>query len=174
MEPVLVEARRPRIRGHERAGVVRWSLLALVATLVAAGCGGEGRLDREELVAKANEICAAYDSKQNDVLVPSADPTNPATPFRQRAMWGAAINQIAQIGRQEVKALRKLRPPEELEGRFGKFLAAKDAGFDALGETADAAKRNNPERVKTAGRTARAKLATVTKLADELGLSKCA
>jgi len=146
----------------------------LAATLVAAGCGGDGRLDREELVTRANEICTAYDAKQNDVLVPSVDPTNPATPFRQRAMWGAAINQIAQIGHQEVKALRKLRPPEVLEGRFEKLLAAKDEGFDELAKTAQAAKRNNPGRVKTAGRTARAKLATVTKLANELGVDKCA
>jgi hypothetical protein len=148
-------------------------LVAALLVAAAAGCG-ESRLDRQELLTKANAICASYERRQNEVQVPSVDPTNPATPFRLRAQWGAAINQIALFGRQEVDALRKLSPPEEFERRFQRLLTAKDAAFDGLAETADAAKRNRPQKAKTAGHAAQVKLAKVKTFADALGAKSCA
>ena len=148
-------------------------MVAALLVAAAAGCG-ESRLDRQELLTKANAICASYDKRQNEVQVPSVDPTNPATPFRLRAQWGAAINQIALLGRQEVDALRKLRPPEEFEGRFQRLLTAKEAAFDGLAATGNAAKRNRPQKTKTAGAAAQVKLARVKTSADALGAKRCA
>jgi hypothetical protein len=145
----------------------------LVAALVAAGCGS-GPLNANELVTRANAICKEYTQKQNDVEFPSVNPTDPSTSFRDRAMWGAALNQIVQLGRQEVVALRKLRPPNELEARFETFLAAKATAFDGLHAGAEAAKQNHPRAVKTTVDAARKKLARAGRFAKALGLQKCA
>jgi hypothetical protein len=88
-------------------------------------------------------------------------------------MWGAALNQIAQLGHQEVIALRKLRPPKHAEPRFRKLLDEKDAAFNKLHAAAEAALRNRPAKVKTLGRAAQAQLARVKKLATEFGVPKC-
>jgi hypothetical protein len=155
--------------------LVRVLAVAFVAALVAAasGCGGKARLDRTELLNRANAICREYAEKQNDVLVPSVNPIDPSTPFAERARWGAALNQIAQLGHQEVIALRTLRPPKNDEARFEKLLGEKDAAFDKLSEDAKAALRNRPAEVKTIGRAARAQLDRVRKLATEFGVPKC-
>jgi hypothetical protein len=155
--------------------LLRGLALAFVAALVAAasGCGGKARLDRTELLHRANAICRAYSQKQNDVQVPSVNPIDPSTSFTDRARWGAALNQIALLGHQEVIALRTLRPPKEAEARFEKLLDEKDAAFDKLNEDAKAALRDRPARVKTIGRAARAQLARVRKLATEFGVPKC-
>jgi hypothetical protein len=145
----------------------------LAVALVAAGCGS-GPLSENELVTKANAICNGYTEKQNEVEFPSVNPIAPKTSFRDRAMWGAALNQIVQLGHQEVTALRKLKPPKDLEARFETLLTAKEAAFDALHAGAEAAKRNRPALVKTTVPAARKKLARAGRLAKALELPKCA
>ena len=150
----------------------RAAILVLVCTFLAAGCGSD-RLNREELLARADRICKTYDMQQNSLPFPSTDPTASTTSFRERAQWGAALNQIVLLGRQEGVALEKLRPPEALEADYRRLLDAKDAAYDSLAATADAAKRNQPDRIKKLGAVGRKRLAEVTKLADAFGVSEC-
>jgi hypothetical protein len=90
-----------------------------------------------------------------------------------RAEWGVALKQVAYLGTQEVKALRKLRPPDELASRFDALVNRLDAAYADLLRGADAAKRNDVptlRRVVGAGRT---KLAKVPALARDAGVPRC-
>jgi hypothetical protein len=144
----------------------------LLVVVLAAGCGS-GRLSREKLVERANAICKSYDTQQNSLPFPSTDPIAPKTSFRERAQWGAALNQIVNLGRQEMKALRKLKPPKELEPAWNRLLAAKDSSYDSLSASATAAKRNRPDELKRIGAVSRRKLTKVTSLADAFGVRDC-
>ena len=146
-------------------------MLLLVVVLV-AGCGSD-RLSREKLVERANGICESYNTQQNSLPFPSTDPTSPATTFRERAQWGAALNQIVNLGRAEMAALHKLKPPEELEPAWNRLLAAKDSSYDSLSASAEAAKRNRPAALKRIGAVSRKKLTKVTSLADAFGVKEC-
>jgi hypothetical protein len=151
-------------------------LAGLVCALaaLAAACGGESAAKKKaEFLAKANAVCRQFDGLQNQVQVPSVNPLAAKTSHAARAQWGLGITQLAYLGTQEVKALGKLEPPEELEDDFRRLVTTKSGAFADLLEGADAAKRNRVSEIKApidAGRTA---LAQATRQARALGLKEC-
>ena len=160
---------RPLMRGRPLGLVVLFCALAALA----AGCGKSAADKKKDFVAQATSICNNFESQQNQVQVPSVNPLAAKTSHAARAQWGLAIKQLAYLGTQEVKALGKLKPPKELEGRFQQLLTTKGGAFADLTQGADAAKRNRISEIKApieAGRTA---LALATKQARALGLKQC-
>jgi hypothetical protein len=163
---------------------MRWSALGvlLVGTL-AAGCGGgdsspaspqERNQERRVFLNRANAICTEYRFKQNQVLFPSTNPVARRTTPAQRAQWGLSLKRIVDLGRQQVKALRELEPPEQLRVSYERVVAALEDAFDALSEAAEAGKRNKPATIQTAVARGRMALARVTRLANAAGLTGCA
>src|SRR5947207_14585535 len=110
---------------------MRGALVALLiaVALVAAGCG-KGRLSREDFVQQANADCKLYESRQDAVTFPTVNPIAEKTTHTQRAEWGLALKQIVDLGDQELRALRKLRPPKELENRYEDLLSAWQQAYD--------------------------------------------
>jgi hypothetical protein len=163
---------------------MRWSALGvlLVGTL-AAGCGGgdsgaktpqERNQERRVFLNQANAICTQYRFQQNQIQFPSTNPVAPRTTHAQRAQWGLALKRIVDLGRRQVKALRELEPPDQLRVRFDGVVDALETAFDALGEAAEAGKRNKPATIQTAVARGRAALGRVSTLARAMGLAGCA
>ena len=154
---------------------MRGSLVLVLAAVVvtASACGSSPAADRQHFVVEANRICSHFSTLQNQVQFPSTNPVAPGTSHAARAEWGVALKQVAYLGTQETKALRKLDPPGELAARFGSLLAVKDAAYAALLQGADAAKRNDPTVVRTAVQRGRAKLARAAVQAKALGVKSC-
>jgi hypothetical protein len=149
--------------------------LILLVCALASGCGGSGnsKKDRTQFLAKANGICDHYNQLQNQVTFPSVNPLEPGLTHVARAQWGLALKQVAQLGHAEVRALRKLDPPSDLQGGFREMVDTKQGAFDDLTRAADAAKLNHPTKIKPPTTAGQAKLARVTTLAKKLGTPKC-
>jgi hypothetical protein len=155
----------------------RWSLaaLVLVVALTATGCGGESAAkQKQDFLAKATSICSHFSELQNQVQFPSGNPLSARASHTSRAQWGLALNQIVNDGREEVRGLRKLKPPKDLRDRFQELLDTKEQAFDDLAKAADAAKRNHVAEIKPPVTAGRKKLAHGTQLARAISLPSCA
>jgi hypothetical protein len=148
--------------------------LALVLAFAATACGKSSKQKRQEFITHANAICIHFSTLQNEVRFPESNPLARGTTHRERAMWGLALNQVINYGRQQIRGLRRLKPPKDLHDRFEEMLALKTAAFDYLAKGADAAKRNHRTKIKPPVDAGRKKLAQVSTLARKIGLPKCA
>jgi hypothetical protein len=151
------------------------ALPVLMLALAAAGCGGsDPKKERQEFLAKANAICNQYESQQNAVQFPSVNPLAANVSHTARAQWGLAVKRIADLGRQEVKALQDVKAPKALRERFQELIDRKASAFDDLARGADAAKRNHRTQIRAPIDSGRKKLAAIATRAKALGLPKCA
>lgn len=166
-----------------RPGAIRSILLGvLLASTVAAGCGGDSKpktpqerqQERRVFLNKANAICEQHRAEQNQVQFPSVNPVAPKSTHAQRAQWGLALKRIVDIARREIKLLRELEPPEELRVRYNRVVTTLEDAFDGLSAAAEAGKRNRPAQIQSNVARARVDLANVTKLATAMGLPGCA
>jgi hypothetical protein len=149
-------------------------VLLLVVPLAAVGCGKSAKEHRQDFLAKGIGICSHFSTLQNEVRFPMGNPLAAKTSHVQRAQWGLALTQIVNFGRQEVRGLRKLKAPKDLRDRFEQMLDTKEAAFDDLAKSADAAKRNHTAEIKAPADAGRAKLSQAGMLAKAVGLPKCA
>lgn len=148
-------------------------VVLLVGSLAAAGCGGPRKVDRKAFVDEAGRICAHFSQLQNQVQFPSTDPTAASTTHAARAEWAVSLKQVAYLGTQEVKELRKLTAPDELAASFVVLVGRMDAAYADLLRAADAAKRNDVPRLKRNAASGRAKLNRLPALAARAGLPRC-
>jgi hypothetical protein len=147
--------------------------IAVVFSLVAAGCGKSSAEKKREFLAKANRICKNFEDQQNQVIVPSVNPLAANVTHRQRAQWGVGIKNLAVLGTQEVKALGTLKPPKDIADEFQALLTTKGGAFASLLQGADAAKRNHVSEISAPIKASRDALAQATKQARGLGLKEC-
>ena len=152
----------------------RWVLLGAALALLAAACGGKSAADkRTEFLAEANSICKHFEDLQNQVQVPSVNPVAKKTTPRSRAQWALGIKNLAYYGTQEVKALGKLEPPDDIADEFQALLTTKGGAFASMLEGADAAKRSHVAEISAPIAAAREGLSKATKQARALGLTEC-
>jgi hypothetical protein len=130
-------------------------------------------MNRGQFLTEANRICTHFSGLQNQVQFPSTNPVAAGTSHAARAEWGVALKQVAYLGTQETKALRRLDPPDELARQFASLLSVEDRAYATLLRSAEAAKQNDPALVRTTGESGRAILARATALAKTLGLPRC-
>jgi hypothetical protein len=151
----------------EHAGV------ALALALAAAGCGATSGARQRGFLAHANRICSHFSALQNEVQFPSVDPLVHSTTHAARAEWAVSLKRVAYLGKQEVKTLRQLRAPTELQRGFTILIDTKDAAFDDLLTGADAARRNDVAHIAQPVAAGRSKLARSAVLAKRLGAQRC-
>jgi len=147
-------------------------LLLLVVFLTSA-CGSNPAKERKTFLARANSTCTHFQTLQNNVQFPSINPLSTRPSHADRARWGLALKQIANLGRDEVRMLQNLKPPKDLQTRFRTMIDTKTSAFDELAKAADAAKLNHRTEIKPLTTAAQKKLAQAAKLAKGLGLPKC-
>jgi hypothetical protein len=113
--------------------------LLLVAGGAAAGIavafgGGDTSLTPEQYLARADAVCVSY-SRELD-RVPPPDPTSTAD-------VASSVGKALPILRAQADAVRRIRPPHELEARVRAFFVRTDRSLAALDAELQAAKRND-------------------------------
>jgi hypothetical protein len=148
---------------------LRLLLLAVaVPAFVAAGCGsGSERLTKSEFVTQADAICAKYEQRVQAAMrgVPAGD----------SAQLASAIERVLPVIRKGNDELRALSPPENLQGRYDRWMQIADGEVNAARKLHDALRDNDQPGVQTAFRQLQQRDADQDRLARELlGLTGCA
>jgi hypothetical protein len=142
-------------------------LLAGLALLLAAGCGGGGssddRLTSEQLVQKADAICAEYGRKVDALTDPQS--------FTELAAYARSARQALSDG---LSQLRELRPPTDLEARYERWVDAGDRALGRIDELQKAAEKKNQLEIQTLVAAAKREDDASDRLATELGMVECA
>jgi hypothetical protein len=146
----------------------RW--IALTVPLVAVGValpgcgGGSDRVSTAELVQKADEICGGERSSFGRIQ--SHAPPNAAVAAGQ-------TDELIRVTAGANSELRDLRPPEELQPAFDRYLKARDRALDQMKRGRDAAEDQDSATYGAAQAAAAAEVPERRKLADALGLKVC-
>lgn len=102
--------------------MTRAAAIALGALLVIAGCGGNGRLSRDELASRAGKICAQQAQQVLQI------PRGPATPENAAGYYGAVVGVV----QQGVDKFHKLKPPKDEAATYTQLLNELDRNLDIL------------------------------------------
>jgi hypothetical protein len=146
----------------------RWIALVLisVAGVIAAGCGGGGseRVSASELVQKADAICAQ--ERSSFTRIQAHAPPNASVAADQ-------TDELIKVTEDANTKLRDLKPPEELQAAYDRYLDARDRTIDQMKRGKDAAE-NQDSAIYGAAQAAVARDAPQRrKLARSLGLRVC-
>jgi uncharacterized lipoprotein len=144
-----------------RAAVV----IAVLAVLVAAGCGGGSsqRLSQDAYVSKADAICRDLDAKQRKLTAPASLDAIPAY-----------VDQALPSVDDGIAKLSKLRPPAELDATVKSWLASLDDARGLLVDLGKAAAKNDAAKVQSLGAQATTLTEKTHALAGSIGLTDCA
>ena len=148
---------------------VRAPAVALAATVFAAtGCGGsESRLSRSEFASQANAICAKYEQQVRKLMS--------GVPAGNEEQLAISITKVLPVIREGNDELRELRPPEDLQPRFDRWMRIADDEVGAAQELRDALRDNDRPAIQAAFGKLQAKDGDQDRLArQELGLTRCA
>ena len=138
--------------------LVAASLLALAA----AGCGGDDRLSGKEFTAKAEATCTRYEKKLARLPQP-----------KSLKDFGALADEAIPIVENGVEDLRGLKPPENLESKYEKWLDANDANVEDFKKLRDAAKAGDESKVRSLVDRVSANEKKGDELARDIGIDRC-
>jgi hypothetical protein len=144
---------------------VRRATPALLAIVVAAGCGGGsdgGRLTREQYAGKADAICTKYKQKTNAL-------SRPAT----LSDLADVADQVLPLLRDARGELRALRPPQDEQVKANAWLAQFDVIIDDVQTIRDKAQQNDTAAVQAAAAPALQHNQRANELAAQLGMKVC-
>jgi hypothetical protein len=140
-------------------------LLSFLVPAALAGCGEGGeQLNAEELVSRADAICAESGARFDQTQAES--PANPGEASEQ-------TDDLVEIASDALEELRNLRPPDELREPYDAYLEARGTSLELLEQGRDAARDQDEEAYATAQAKASAGLADRRKLAQAVGLKRC-
>jgi hypothetical protein len=142
---------------------MRRGLLALVAVLLAAGCGSSSRLSPEEYSKRADAICTKYNAKIKALGQPGSI----------RALPGY-VDRALPIARKGTDELRGLKPPKDEEKTAKEWLDQNDSVVAAMERLRDAAKHADRTGVQAALTDASSANRAANGFARQLGLRVCA
>jgi hypothetical protein len=151
-----------------RAAVLAAALSTLVASVLAAGCGGESTATAAPLSAaqwrsQANRICARYGRQIRRFPQPKAE-----------SDIAEFIAGVAPLWRRQANALRALRPPAELADRATTYVINLDYLAKWLVELHVARQRNDGGRSGAAVNKIRDSARSAKGWAERLRLRACA
>lgn len=132
--------------------------------ILAAGCGGDGdRLTREEFVSQAEAICEDYDARIEDL----GEPEN-------EEQLGEYTDELVRLVEEGVAEFRELRPPEELQDEYDRWMDSNEEAVDAARELDQAVEEQDSERLGQIATEVEQKEEEADELARDLGLEECA
>ena len=133
------------------------------AALLAAGCGGDDRLSREELASRADAICTKYEGELDQL----AEPQSLADVER-------LAKEAKPVIEDGVDELDSLRPPEDLEDEWDRWISGQRESIEALDDLREAAAARDDDRIQQVVQEQQGKEQEADDLARELGLDECA
>jgi hypothetical protein len=138
--------------------------IALLA-IHGAGCdGGEDRVTASELVQMADEICGK--ERNSFERIQSQPPPNASVAAEQ-------TTELIEVTENANSELRDLRPPEELESAYDRYLEARGRAVDQLKRGRDAAEDQDSAAYGAAQAAAARESPERRRLAEALGLKVC-
>jgi hypothetical protein len=140
-------------------------LLSAIAGVAISGCGGGSeRVSAAELVQKANEICRQERSTFERVQAHA--PPNASVAADQTSELIKATDDAN-------SELRDLKPPEELQSAYDRYLAARDQAVDEMNRGKDAAESQDSAAYGAAQAAVARGAPQRQRLAQSLGLKVC-
>jgi prophage DNA circulation protein len=139
--------------------------LALVVALAAAACGeskGGDRLSKEDYVRQADAICTTYEKRLDALPEPKT--------IDEVETLATKAKPIAEDGQ---AALRRLRPPVELEEDVDAWLELNQANVDAIDDLGAAAADSDEAEAQAVSKRAVENERKADALAERLGLVAC-
>jgi hypothetical protein len=130
--------------------------------LAAAGCGGDDRLTREELVEEADATCADFDQRIEEI----DEPESPEDIERY-------VQEIRPIVEEGTDELAELQPPEELEDEYDQWIQETRSAIDMFDELEEAAASGDEQRIQEVLQGAGEGGEEADRLAQELGFQEC-
>lgn len=139
--------------------------VAVTAVLAAVGCGGGNRLSKAEFTTKVNGLCSKYETKIDAATRDVGD---------SPAEIGKAVDKAIPIFDEALADFDAVKPPKDLDSRYDDWKKTNDEQLKAIKALGAAAKKNDQQGAQSAV----ARLDTLNKdssrLANELGLKRCA
>jgi hypothetical protein len=135
--------------------------------LAVSACGGSDRLTKSEFSSQADAICAKYEQKIRSAMqgVPAGD----------EAQLAGAIERVLPMIRTGNDELRELKPPENLQKRYDRWLQIGGDEVTAAQKLHDALRAGDRQGVQSAFTDLQKADARQDRLArEELGLDGCA
>ena len=140
--------------------------IASLLAFVAAGCGGGGggsALTKDEWVSRVNEICDAFNQKQDEIGEPDS--------IEELSSKGQEILDEFENAIDEVKGLT---PPDEIADQVDSFIELAEQQTDLIQQLIDAAEDNDTERIQELGNELEPLDTQSDEVANELGVTTCA
>lgn len=136
------------------------ALLAVAA--LAAGCGGDGRLSKDEFVKQGNAICHDYNARLDALGVPGDTYDGPAY-----------LDQATGALDQALSRLRSLKPPTAASGDFARFLALSAQSRRVAGDLMTAARGGDLEALQAVAQRGKQLDRREDEISRRLGLTEC-
>jgi hypothetical protein len=130
--------------------------------LAAAGCGGDDRLTREELIEEADATCAEFDQQIEDVPEPES--------LDDIERYVQEIRPIVEEGTDELDALE---PPEDLADEYDEWIEATRSGVERFDELEEAAASGDEQRIQEVFEDVGTGGEDADRLAEEIGFQEC-
>lgn len=148
-------------RSAARRRALRLALVGALAVAV-AGCGGDDRLTREELIEEADSTCAEYDQRIEELEEPQS-----------LSDIEGYLEEVRPIVEEGTDQLAELDPPEELQDEYDAWIDATRANVDRFDELEEAAASGDEQQIQEALESAGTGGDEAARLADELGFEEC-
>jgi hypothetical protein len=132
--------------------------------LALAACGDDGRLDRDQLVEQANEICREQTTSFEEIQ---------AQPPRNAHEGVEQTTELISVAEDALERFEELQPPEDLEGRLDAYLDARRRALELLRRGREAAERQDRRAYSAALDRALAETPARRGLARRLGVTDC-
>jgi hypothetical protein len=144
---------------------------ARLAVLIAAGAalagcdgGGEDRVSAAELVQKADQICG--EERSSFTRIQADPPPNASVAADQ-------TDALIKSTEEASSALRDLKPPEELQSAYDRYLEARDRALEQMKRGREAAQDRDSAAYGAAQAAVAREAPQRQKLAQALGLRAC-
>lgn len=136
-----------------------------IAVAAAAGCGGGAEdVSAEELVTRGDEICLDGAERFAEL---QADPPANATGATE------LTEQLIEVSEDVLDGLRDLRPPEEVEPAYTRYLEARGRALEFFRRGRDAAEAQDAQAYTAAQERVATSASERRKLAEAVGFKVC-
>ena len=136
---------------------------AAAFVLAVTACGGGSRLSKSQFDAKANAICKKYNDRIHAVPTPRSIEDVPAYVTQVKPFIERGVDEIA-----------NLRPPQDLQRTYDRWLITQREALNETDELRRAAQRNDLLAVNHTIAQLRERNKRGNALAAQLGASVCA
>ncbi|MDX6667260.1 MAG: hypothetical protein QOK04_640 [Solirubrobacteraceae bacterium] len=136
--------------------------------LLVAGCGSSARSKSERaFIARANAVCKGFaTSRAQSGLATRASANTPAVRAQR-------FGERYRLRKHQLDEFRALSPPAKDRARYASFVAAYAKRVELTRASQDAARRNDPAKLRSDGRQDRVLFLRSTRLAQKLGFTAC-